>query len=152
MNSACIIAACAANARARKKEEHVHIQAEELYYKVNLRKYYYFKPAVMLTPTESTNYPKLYEDVIPVIETTPIVLGAKTSAIASSFSIKESLCPKGIDNYIKNNLDHITSTNEWKAMHDKVLADYISDVKKQYDVDIDPVYLNYTTEYYWEVN
>ena len=52
MNSACIIAACAANARARKKEEPVHISTEELYYKVILRKYYYFKPLNIINDIE----------------------------------------------------------------------------------------------------
>ena len=149
--SACIIAACAANARARKKEEPVHVSTDELYYKVNLRKYYYFRPAAITCPIETTNYPVLNDDIIPVTEITPVVLGAKTYAISSSFSVKESMCHNGIDKYIKNNLDKITLTDEWKARHAKVLEDYCSAVKQEYNIDLDPAYLNYTTEYYWEV-
>ena len=59
---------------------------------------------------------------------------------------------QGIDAYIRENLEHITYTDEWKAMHVKTLADYCKDVKIQYDVDLDPAYVNYTTEYYWEVS
>lgn len=152
INSACIIAACATNARTRRKrEEKTKVHAEELYYKVTLRKYYYFKPTAILCPTEPVNYPVLNDDIIPVTEITPVVLGTRTYAMASSFSVKESLCPNGIDEYIKNNLDRITSTDEWKVMHAQVLADYCSMVKQEYDIDIDPVHLNYTTEYYWEV-
>ena len=149
--SACIIAACAANARARKKEEPVCIPAEELYYKVTIRKYYYFKPAAIICPAEQAEYPVLNDEVIPVIDINPVVLGARTSAIASSFSVKDSLCPNGIDDYIKNNLDSITATDEWKARHAQVITDYCSTVKQQYEIDIDPAHLNYTTEYYWEV-
>ena len=149
--SACIIAACAANARARRKEEPVRIPAEELYYKVTLRKYYYFRPAAITCPIETTNYPVLNDDIIPVMEITPVALGAKTYAISASFSVKESICHNGIDEYIRNSLDKITSTDEWKARHVKTLHDYCSAVKQEYDIDLDPAYLNYTTEYYWEV-
>ena len=149
--SACIIAACAANARARKKEEPVRIPTEELYYKVTLRKYYYFKPVVVLPQTPVYDYPVLADDVIPVMQISPTAISAETYGIASSFSVNANKCPRGIDEYIRNNLDKITSTDEWKAMHAKTLADYRKDVKIQYDVDIDPAYANYTTEYYWEV-
>lgn len=150
--STCIIAACAANARARKKEDSVRIHTEELYYKVTLRKYYYFKPTTVVDKWLGTQYPVLGDEVIPVEAIEPKSIGAKTYGIASSFSVKESLCTNGIDEYIKNNLDRITATTEWKAGHAQVLADYCKDVKIQYDVDIDPAYVNYTTEYYWEVS
>ena len=117
--SACIIAACAANARARKKEEPIHIPTEELYYKVTLRKYYYFKPAAIISPSNRVDYPVLNDDIIPVLEVTPTVIGARTYALMSSFSVKESMCHNGIDEYIKNNLDKITLTDEWNAMHAK---------------------------------
>ena len=151
MNSACLIAACAANARARKKEEPVHIPTEELYYKVTLRKYYYFKPTIIFGQSNRADFPVLNDGIIPVLEVTPAAVGARTYALMSSFSVKESLCTNGIDEYIRNNIDKITSTDEWKAMHAKTLADYCKDVKIQYNVDIDPAYVNYTTEYYWEV-
>ena len=151
MNSACLIAACAANARARRKEEAVHIPTEELYYKVTLRKYYYFKPTTILGPSNRVDYPVLNDDIIPVLEVTPAVIGARTYALMSSFSVKSSLCQNGIDEYIKNSLDKITSTDEWKTRHAKVLADYCSTIKQEYFIDVDPTQLNYTTEYYWEV-
>jgi hypothetical protein len=150
--SACIIAACAANARARKKEGPVHIPTEELYYKVTLRKYYYFKPTTVIGKWLGTQYPVLNDGDIPVVEITPTAIDAKTYGLASSFSVKESMCPNGIDEYIKNNLDNITSTYEWKVQHARVLAGYCSDIKLEYGVDIDPAYVDYTTEYYWEVH
>jgi hypothetical protein len=149
--NACLIAACAANARVRRKEEQVLIPAEEIYYKVTLRKYYHFKPAAIICQTNRVSYPVLNDDVIPVLEVTPTVIGARTYALLSSFSVKESMCTNGIDEYIKNNLDKITSTDEWKSLHAKTLADYCKDVKAQHNVDIDPAYVSYTTEYYWEV-
>ena len=149
--SACIIAACAANARARKKEEPVPIHTEELYYKVTLRKYYYFKQTAIIGPSNRGDFPILNDDIIPVLEVTPAVIGARTYALMSSFSVKESVCQNGIDEYIRDNLDSITSTDEWKARHANVLADYCSTIKQEYFIDVDPEQLNYTTEYYWEV-
>jgi hypothetical protein len=93
----------------------------------------------------------LNDDIIPVLEVTPVVIGARTHALLSSFLVKESRCPNGIDAYIKNNLDMITLTDEWKARHAKVLEDYCSVVKQEYNIEVDPTQLNYTTEYYWEV-
>lgn len=152
-NSACIIAACAANARARKKEEPVGISKEELYYNVTLRKYYYFEPLNIIPHFEPAIFPELTTGAeIPAVTINPVTVDARTYAIASSFSVKESLCTNGIDEYIKNNLDVITSTSEWKARHAQVLADYVYTIKNQYDIDVEPEYLNYTTEYYWEVN
>lgn len=148
----CLIAACAANARARRKEEPVYIPTEELYYKVTLRKYYYFKPLNIIPHFEPTGFPELSADVeIPAVAISPVTVDARTSAIATSFSVKESLCHNGIDEYIRNNLDRIVSTSEWKARHAQVITDYVYTIKNQYDVDIDPAYLTYTTEYYWEI-
>ena len=151
MNSACIIAACAANSRARNKEAYVHIPVEELYYKVSLRKYYYFKPTTIIGQTNRVEYPVLNDDIIPVLEVAPAVIGARTYTLLSSFSVKESMCPNGIDEYIRNNLAKITSTDEWKARHAQVLANYYFDVKQEYDINVDPALADYTTEYYWEV-
>ena len=150
--SACIIAACATNARTRRKrEENANSSAEELRYKVTLRKYYYFEPATIMGKWLGTQYPVLNDEVIPVIAITPITVDAKTYGLASSFSVKESLCANGIDAYIRENLERITSTNEWKDMHVQVLNDYCADIKLCHGIDIDPAGLNYTTEYYWEV-
>ena len=112
---------------------------------------YYFQPTVILPKTPIHDYPVLDVGIIPVVPISPTTISAKTYGIASSFSVKESLCTNGIDEYIRNSIDKITSTDEWKAMHAKTLVDYCKDVKIQYDVDIDPAYVNYTTEYYWEV-
>ena len=145
MNSACIIAACAANARARKKEEPEHIPAEELYYKVALRKYYYFKPMTYMSPIKYSESTDTYSMSTTYIE-------AKTAAIASNFYVKASKCINGIDAYIRDSLDSIISISEWKARDAQVLADYCAGIKKYYGIDVDPAYVNYTTEYYWEVS
>ena len=152
MTSACLIAACTANARARRKDEPIRIPTEELYYKVTLRKYYYFKPLGIIPHFEPVSFPELTADAeIPAVAISPVTVDARTSAIASSFSVKESLCPNGIDDYIRNNLDKITSTFEWKARHAQVITDYVHTIKNQYNIDLEPAYINYTTKYYWEV-
>lgn len=125
MNSACIIAACAANSRARRKDEEKvnnFIQAEELYYKVTLRKYYYFKPMTWSSPIEYNEYTNTFSMHAINIE-------AMTSATSQSFSVRASKCPNGIDAYIKDNLDIITTEPEWKASDAQVIADYCAEVK-----------------------
>ena len=143
--SACLIAAAAANARARRKdEEKTNSFTEELYYKVTLRKYYYFKPMTWTSPME-------YNESTNIHSMRTIDVEARTFAVASSFSVRASKCPNGIDAYIRYNLDKITSTDEWKARHTEMLADYCADIKRQHGIAVDPADLNYTTEYYWEV-
>ena len=143
--NACLLAACAVNARARRKgEEQTTSFAEELCYKVMLRKYYYFKPMVWSSPIE-------YNESSNSFSMRGANIEARTYVTATSFSVRASKCPNGIDAYIRDNLEMIIGTDEWKAREDKVLVDYVSDIKKLYSVVIDPEQLNYTTEYYWEV-
>ena len=80
-----------------------------------------------------------------------ISIPPSTVAFVGGITVKESMCPDGIDAYIRDNLDRITSIDEWKARHAAMLADYCSSLKQEYGIDIDPADLNYTTEYYWEV-
>ena len=142
--SACIIAACAANARARKKEEPVHIHTEEYYYKVAIREYNHFKSMHMSLPIE-------YNESLNTYSMRGVSIAPSTVAFVGCITVKESMCPNGIDTYIRDNLDSIISSAEWRARHAEMLADYCTSIKQEYSVDLDPTYINYTTEYYWEV-
>ena len=152
MNSACIIAACAANARARKKEEPVHIPTEDIYYKVTLRKYYRFDPmslANFITQVCEHVEPNTSIAQMPI---NVVNIEARSSAVQQSFSVRASKCPNGIDNYIKENLAQITSSTDWLELDKQVLADYIKWADTVYGVKMPADAILYTTEYYWEVN
>ena len=142
--NACLIAACAVNARSHKKEQPASIPTHELYYKVTLKTYYNFKQMIWSSPIYYNEHADIYS-----MRTTTI--DAKTYATAIRFSVKESLCPNGVDEYIKSTINSITSTAEWKARHIHVLLDYCAEIKKQYNIILDPTDVNYTNEYYWEV-
>ena len=152
MNSACMIAACAATARASRKEEPVRILADELYYKVTFRKYYRFDPLSLVDFAT-----KICESIEPSVSIAPMPLRvinieSRSSAIQQSFSVRASKCPNGIDNYIKENLTQITSSKDWLELDRCVVADYISYVDLMYGVKLLAEDVLYTIEYYWEVN
>ena len=142
--SACIIAACAANARARRNGEPVSLPVEEYYYKVAIREYNHFKPMQMSLPLE-------YNESSNTYSMRAVSIAPSTIAFVGGITVKESMCHNGIDAYIRDNLDRITAMDEWKARHAEMLADYCSSLKQEYGIDIDHTSLDYTTEYYWEV-
>jgi hypothetical protein len=151
MNSTCIIAACAANARARKKEVPVAIPAEELYYKVMLRKYYRFD-SMSLAIFTAQAYEKALTDLIAVpAPITAITIEDRSAAAQLSVSVSASKCPDGVDSYIKENLMLLTSSADWLELDSQVVADYIKWVDITYGIKIPVDTVLYTTEYYWEV-
>lgn len=150
--SACIIAACAANSRSRKSSEPRPVYTSEYYYKVTLRKYYRFDPLSLADFAI-----KICEPVEPNVSITPIPLrviniDARSSAVQQSFSVRASECPNGIDNYIKENLAQITSSEYWQELDRQAVTDYIIYVNLIYGAKLTPDAVRYTTEYYWEVN
>ena len=149
--SACIIAACAANARTRRNEDQVVHFTAEPYYKVTLRKYYRFDP---LSLAELAT--QICEPVDPNISIAPMPLRViniepRSSAVQQSFSVRASKCHNGIDNYIKENLAQITSSEDWLELDSCAVADYVSYVDLMYGVKLHAEDVLYTTEYYWEV-
>ena len=153
MNSACLIAACAANSRARRKdEEKANSLVEELYYKVNLRKYYHFNPMSLADFTAQVCEPAEPNTSVAQMPIKIVNIDSRSSVVQQSFSVRASKCPNGIDNYIKENLAQITSSEDWQELDKQAMADYIKYVNLIYGVKLTPDAVLYTTEYYWEVN
>lgn len=152
MNSACLIAACTANARARSKEEPECISAKELYYKVTLRKYYRFDSMSLAVFTAHAYEKALTDSAIVSVPIAAITVEARSAAAQQSFSIGYSKCSNGIDTYIKENLRQLTSSADWLELDSQVVADYIKWVDITYGIKIPVDTVLYTTEYYWEVN
>ena len=153
MNSACLIAACAANSRARRKdEEKAKSPVEDLYYKVTLRKYYRFDPlslADFTTHICEPAKPNTYAAPMPI---KIVNIDSRSSAVQQSFSVRASKCPEGIDNYIKENLAQITSSDDWLELDKQVINDYIKYVDLMYNIKLHAEDVLYITEYYWEVS
>ena len=151
--NACLIAACVANSRARRKEEPVCIPTEELYYKVNLRKYYRFNPMSLADFTTPICKPAI-ADCCSITPMSPRVVSidARSSAVQQSFSVRASKCSNGIDSYIRENLNKITSSVYWLEQDKQVIHDYIKYVDLWYGIKLREKDVVYTAEYYWEVS
>lgn len=152
MNSACLIAACAANARASRKEEPVRILADELYYKVTFRKYYRFDPLSLVDFAT-----KICAQVEPDTSVAPmpikiVSVAARSYAVQQSFSVRASKCSGSVDSYIRENLGQITSSADWLELDKQVINDYIKYVDFVYNIKLCAEDVLYTAEYYWEVS
>ena len=67
MNSACIIAACAAASRANQNNGYSYVtggKGFEVYYKVKLRKYYHFKDMILLSSVDDFYTGSIYAPVL----------------------------------------------------------------------------------------
>jgi hypothetical protein len=158
MNSACIIAACAANGRATTTKQshnnyaHYFTKDFELYYVIKLRKYYHFEPMTLVTPEESPCYiGSIYAPVKLDVMLKPVFLDAKTIAIEHQFSIRADKCVGGVDDFVKNNLERLTTSGVWYDSDDQVLNKYISEINRKYNIDLDRSSLKYTNQFCWEI-
>lgn len=154
MNAACIIAACAASARNAAKAVNNHCSSTEeaeVYYKVKLRKYYHFEAMNLISYEGEYFTGSVYAPVItPFVR--PVKVPARTIAIENSFYVAASKCPKGVDRYIKDNLDDFSASVIWQTNDQKVLNKYINELNSELKIDLDPKSLTYTTQYCWEVH
>ena len=155
MNAACLIAACAVNAR-RRKPEHYNVYFDkdfQFYYKVKLRKYYHFDNTTLV----KANYEPCYMGSIYApfcqseVQITPVQVAAKSIAVEKIFTVYSKNCPNGIDSYMEDNLDKYIESSIWYASDSEVLYTYIEALNNKYNIDLDKSSLKYTTQYCWEV-
>lgn len=159
MNSACIIAACAANGRLsseQRRKEDMYTQYFtkdfEFYYKVRLRKYYHFEPMTLVTPIDAPCYVgSIYAPVKFDVMLSPVHIEARSIAVEQIFSVRADKCKNGVDNYIKDNLERFTTSNVWFDSDRQAVDLYITELNKRYDIDLDPKALKYTNQFCWEV-
>ena len=159
MNSACIIAACASSGyhsvqQNKENKYRLYFTKDfELYYRVKLRKYYYFEPMTLV----KTNYEPCYVGSIyaPILQSdvqiTPVRTEAKTVGVEKMFTVYSKNCPNGIDNYVEENLDRYVESGVWSVTDREVLYTYIDELNKKYNIELDKDSLKYTTQYCWEV-
>lgn len=154
MNSACIIAACAAASRANQNNNSYSYvtggKGFEVYYKVKLRKYYHFKDMILLSFVDDFYTGSIYAPVLTHYYK-PVRVPMKTVAIEHVFTVPSSKCTNGIDNYIKENLDAISKSDIFAYYDDKVINEYRSDLNKELKIDVDPSSFSYTSQFCWEV-
>lgn len=154
MNSACIIAACAAASRAaqqsNKKANVSAVNNIEIYYKVKLRKYYYFDAMTLVSFVDNCYTGSIYAPVItPYFK--PVKVPARTVAVEHIFTVPASKCPKGIDHYIKENLKTFDESPIWKSYDNQVIFKYIDELNEELRIDLDPSSLTYKSQFCWEV-
>lgn len=158
MNSACIIAACAANARAAQKKKDLKLYAHyfdkdfEIYYKIKFRMYLHFNPIEAIKPSEQeylfgSVYAPFKAKTLQKVSIPPMSLAKE-----HIFLIHESRCPSGPDKFVKDNTKRFEETSIWKAAKEELTKKYIDDVTEKYGVTLDNSYLNYSVQYCWEVD
>lgn len=157
MNSACLIAACAAASR-RASEQQKNSYAQyftkdfDLYYRVIFRKYFYFEEMLLVTPIESPCYlGSVYAPIKFDAAIKPVKVPAKTLAVAYSFPVRASKCKNGIDNYVKENLELFTSSSVWHFSEQQAIEKYTEELRKELNIEVEPESFRYTTQYCWEI-
>ena len=156
MNNACLIAAAAVTARRNNTHNmyaHYFDRDFNIYYRFKIRKYYHFEPMMLVKPIYEPCYMgSIYAPFCQSeVQLTPINLDAKTIAIEHSFSVYEKNCPNGIDNYIKDNLERLTTSSVWFDSDRQALDLYVTELDKKYNINLDKRSLRYTNQYCWEV-
>jgi len=147
LNSACIIAACAANARQNRElvqqKHHCSLtNLPEVLYKIRLRMYIDF---------ESIRLTVAVEDVCSAFFKS-ISIPSKSIAIEDLFTIGASKCPAGPDKYMEENLDIITSSIFWQRTKEEIIDKYLADIKNKHNIIVDKSYINYNIRYSWEID
>ncbi len=154
MNSACIIAACAASARRQQESKNYSqyfTKDLELYYRVNFRMYVHFNSIKAIRPTEDVLIGSIYAPFkVTMIE--PVTIEACSVAKQHSFSLRASKCPKGPDAYVKENLNKYTSSGIWQIAKKEIIDKYKQDIKDKYNIILDDSYLSYSIQYCWEID
>lgn len=153
MNSACIIAACAAGARRRNEQKNYSQYFDsnlELYYKVNFRMYIHFNRVKAIRPTEDVYIGSIYAP-FKAIMIEPVLIEACSVAKQHTFSLAASKCPNGPDKYIEENLEKYISSTIWKIDRDEIIEKYKQDIKNKYNIILDNSYLDYSVQYCWEI-
>ena len=156
MNSACLIATCAAASRRNNNHNmyaHYIDRDFNIYYRFKIRKYYHFEPMMIVKPTYEPCYMgSIYAPFCQSqVQLTPIKVDAKTIAVEHSFSVYEKNCPDGVDTYIKDNLERLLNNGVWYDSDRQALDLYITELNRKYNIDLDKSSLRYTNQYCWEV-
>jgi Holliday junction resolvase RusA-like endonuclease len=106
----------------------------------------------LVTPEESPCYiGSIYAPIKLDVMLKPVFLDAKTIAIEHQFSIRADKCVGGVDNFVKNNLERLTTSGVWYDSDDQALDMYISEINRKYNIDLDRSSLKYTNQFCWEI-
>ena len=156
MNSASLLGAAAVTARRNNMHNryaHYFDGEFDIYYRFKIRKYYHFEPMMLVKPTYEPCYiGSIYAPICQSeVQLTPIKADAKTIAVEHSFWVYEKNCPKGIDNYIKDNLERLINSGVWYDSDRQALDLCVSELNRKYNINLDKSSLRYTNQYCWEV-
>ena len=156
MNNACLIAAAVVTARRNNGHNmyaHYFDREFDTYYRFKIRKYYHFEPMMLVKPTYELCYMgSIYAPFCESeVQLTPIRVDARSIAVEHSFTVYEKNCPNGVENYIKDNLERLTTSSVWYDSDKQALDMYVTELNKKHNIDLDKSSLKYTNQYCWEV-
>lgn len=153
MNSACIIAACAAHARNNTIKPVTQQLTEDLevYFTVKFRYYLHFNQIKTVKPNKvkmDIFNNSAYTDMSIIC---PVDIPATTLAEERQFTVRKSRCPKGPDAFIKEHLEEFAQSGIWLLSRDKLVYKYIDDVQRQYGILLDKSAVDFSTQFCWEI-
>lgn len=148
--NAALIAACAANARRTKLPASLAVNGTEIYYNVQLRKFYKFSAITIVTPSK-----EYYTDTerLPIrhLELVPVQLPPKTIVIQRNFPVAASKCTNGIDRYVEDNPELFKESRVWEGSDEEVFNQYAAELCTRYCIEVKPGSIPFVTEFYMEV-
>ena len=155
MNSACIIAACAANARRHNEQstpKEYLTKKLEVYYKVRFRMYLHFNSITTIIPSAEEVFVGSIFAPVKVHELKTITIPASTIAREHIFSVAASKCPNGPDRYVEDNLERFKNSLVWSFYKHELTDKYKADVKDKFGVTLEDSAVDCTIQYCWEID
>lgn len=152
MNSACIIAACAANARnnssAKPQNSCGHT---EVYYKVEFRMYLHFNQITIVTPVEKVYLGSIYAPYQQLL-VKPVKVPGQTIATVRTFYLAASKCKKGPDKYLEDRLEDFKKSPTWLSEKTALENEYLDYIKRTYNIELTRDSLDYYEQFCWEIS
>lgn len=159
MNSACIIAACAAHSRAmQNNDERMYVRSIDqdlnIYFHVIFRMYVHFNSIDIININENEPLSDFYTGcIIPISTCNLNTIKTIPESIAKEhcFLINSKKCPQGIDRYIADNINEFTDSSIWEIYKDEIIKMYLKRLEEKYNIIIDENYLDYNIQFCYEV-
>ena len=153
MNNACLITACAVASHNRNKVHNNYAhwvdRNFDIFYKVHFRMYLHFNSFDAIVPCENTV--DIFTGIISFAPLKRVHIAPQSLAKQYTFTLYDSKCPNGPDEYIKTNIEKYINSDIWEFSKNEIINTYVEDVKSKYNITLDKSALDYNIQYCWEV-
>ena len=153
MNNAHLIAACAVSKRNQnpKKYNLFTNHRSDYCYALVFTMYVHFNRISIMCPDEEECFVGSYFAPIPSIHFKTEEIEPQTVARNHSFMLCLKHLDCSIDTYVDKNINRYINSKVWDLYKDEIIDNYISDIERKYNVKVDKKYVDYSTQFIWEV-